>query len=366
MKISCQMEDLLYGVQTVSRAVSTKNTLPVLSGILLWAEENRLYLQATNLELAIECYIPAEIESMGKVVVPGKNFLDLVRFLPQGTISLEKTGELDLTVRYENSETVFRGMDPVDFPAFPEIDGEIQGAIPAPLFKKIVRQVAFAASTNEARPVFTGVLLDFMADRLVMVATDTHRLAKQEIPWQGRGQGKVIVPAKTMQEIARFAAEDQQIEMKIAKNQIYFGTGQVAFISRVINGQYPDYNQVIPKKEAFITRSVMQSSRFLQEMERAAVVAREGAGVIKLRFTSDMLAFHASAPDIGTIDGNMAILHQGEDMEVVYNSKYIIEVLKAIEGDSVYMELTGPVTPGIITCDGDKNFLYLILPVRIG
>lgn len=148
MKISCQMEDLLYGVQTVSRAVSGKNTLPVLSGILLWAEDNRLFLQSTNLELAIECYIPAEVEEGGKVVVPGKNFLDLVRFLPQGIISLEQSGEFDLTVRYENSETVFRGMDPVDFPAFPEIQGDMEGAIPAPLFKKIVRQVAFAASTN--------------------------------------------------------------------------------------------------------------------------------------------------------------------------------------------------------------------------
>lgn len=366
MKISCQMEDLLYGVQTVSRAVSGKNTLPVLAGILLWAEDNRLFLQSTNLELAIECYIPAEVESAGKVVVPGKNFLDLVRFLPQGTISLEQTGEFDLTVRYEDSETVFRGMDPVDFPAFPEVQGDIEGSIPAPLFKKIVRQVAFAASTNEARPVFTGVLLDFIEGQLVMVATDTHRLAKQIIPWQGKGVGKVIVPAKTMQEIARFAAEDQQIDLIISKNQIYFRTGQVAFISRVINGQYPDYNQVIPKKESFITKSVIQSSRFLQEMERASVVAREGAGVIKLHFQQDMLGFHASAPDLGTIDGHMSILHQGEDIEVVYNSKYILEVLKNIEGDSLYMELTGPVTPGIITSDADENFLYLILPVRIG
>ena len=375
MKIHCHIEDLSYGTQTVSRAVSVKNTLPILSGIMMQTEEQGLILRATDLEMAIECHIPAMVEEAGAVVVPGKNFFDLVRCLDEGDIELfSEENSFDLAITFGESVTKFRGMDPAEFPALPPVTGDISGAIAAPVFRNLVREVAFAAAADEIRPVFSGILLDIKENYFVMVATDTHRLAKTSGVWQGMGTAKVIIPARTMVELARLASDDHEmVQIRIGKNQIIFQIGGILFISRLINGQYPPYQEVIPKEEQFTSMAIIQTKIFRQEMERAAVLARGNNYVVKFTFLPDRLEILASAQDIGDMKSRLPILYQGEEIHIAYNIRYIADVLKAIDTEEMIMKLTGPFTPAVIvpkTEAGTENeqeqeYLYLLLPVRV-
>ncbi len=372
MKVSCHVEDLLYGSQTVGRAVSNKNTLPILSGIMMQAQGNDLILRATDLEMAIECHIPAMVQEEGAVVIPGKNFLDLIRCFDEGDVDLtSEQDSFDLSISFGASNTKFRGMDVLEFPALPPVSGEISGSIAAPIFRDLVKQIAFAAATDEVRPVFSGVLMDITEDRFVMVATDTHRLAKTEGSWQTDGEkdsnAKVIIPARTMMELARLADDDnEKVQMKIGKNQIIFQIGSIVFVSRLINGQYPPYRDVIPKDSAFHSFAKIDTKRFRQEMERASVFARSGNNLVKFIFSENSLQIMAAGQDIGEFKSRFNIDYQGEELSIAYNIRYIMDILKIMDSEQFMMKLTGPMTPAVIIPEKEENeYLYLLLPVRI-
>ncbi|MCL1905752.1 MAG: DNA polymerase III subunit beta, partial [Clostridiales bacterium] len=247
MKLTVQKEDILYAVNAVGRAISNKNTLPILSGIMMEASEDmpgKLVLRGTDLELAMECLIDAEVEKTGKIVAPGKYLQELVRHLPSGPVTLISENAEEMRLIYEQSEIAIRCFDPEEFPALPSAEGDIRGLIGVSTFRRMVKQVSIAAATDEVRPLFTGILIEMAGPELVMVASDTHRLAIAVGSWQGEdsGEAKLILPCRTMQEIARLAVNDDgMIEIIASRNQAYFCLENITFASRVISGQYPDY-----------------------------------------------------------------------------------------------------------------------------
>ena len=370
MRINCQKEELLYGVSSVVKAVSTKNTLPILGGILITAKDNIVTLRATDLEMAIECTVSADVPEGGAVVVPGRYFIELVRHLPDTMIGLESADGQTLAIYYEQSQINVRCFDVNEFPALPQVDGEIKRQIPAPLFRKIVKQSTIAAASDEIRPIFTGVLMEIGAEKLTAVTTDTHRMAVCEITCSGEGEGRVIIPCRNITEMARLATnDDEPVFITVDRNQVYFNTGNITFFSRVISGQFPDYKQVIPAPSMFSTQAVIKRGKLLEALERASLLSRDQArtrgNVIKVQILNEVLFISADSPDVGKIREEMPISLEGKELESSYNVRYLIEALKVIDEDNIILRLTGATTPGVIVPEKETSYLYLILPLRI-
>ncbi len=366
MKILCNRENLAYGVQVVQRAVSAKSTLPILSGILLQTENNRLNLTATDLELGIHCSIPVQVIEEGSVVLPARIFLEIVRKLPDTPIELEMApGAKTLTVHYNPSQFTINTMDPEEFPVIPELDGNIEVSLKSVIYKHMVKQIAFASASDENRPLFTGILFAIEHDIIKLVATDTHRLAlrtgtsetNNETNW------KSIIPVKALVEVSRLLKdEDQTIQISMNKNQVLFRFGEISLISRLIEGQFPNYKQVIPS--SCKTKIRVNSKSLLEAVERASLFARDGSNVIKLKSQASILVITSNSPELGKVYEEVPIEIQGEETQIAFNSRYLIDVLKVVDSEDIVIELTGSLSPGIIRPIEVNNYIYLILPVR--
>jgi DNA polymerase-3 subunit beta len=372
MHINCDKEDLSYGVQVVSRAISGKNTQPILSGILLRVENNKLFFCATDGEIAIECSVEAEVMEEGSLVVPGRYFTEMVKKLPAGLINLKSTENFGLIIRYEQSESFINGFSSEEFPSLPDIDDQVKGTINQDLLKKMIKQTAVAASNDESRPVFTGTLLEIKDQQMIMVTTDTHRLALRKGHWQSdhlEENISLIIPTKTMVEVARIIADSEEtLTMIFGNNQVCFDLGNIVVFSRLIEGQYPSYKQVIPDSKKLKSRIRIKTRKLLETAERASLLVRdelkEKLSLIKLYVHDDMLEVSSHAPEIGKIYEEMRIFLEGEETEINFNSRYLIDALKSVDAEEIYMELTGPLSPGIIRTVENDDYIYLILPVR--
>lgn len=365
MKVNCSKDSLLTGVNTVLKAVSSKNTMPVLQGILVKAENQHLIFEATDLEMGIRCMVPAHIEEEGVTVLPARIFSDLVRKLPDAPIELELQNDI-LKINYYESNLQLRGYDPDEFPLLPDLNGEETFALPVDIFKNMIRQTIFACSTEESRPVFTGCLLQIEESNLRLIATDTHRLAYRiaEIsnPENYKFQG--IIPAKTLNEIYRLLKDDEEsLAIRFNEAQILFQFGTVELLSRLIEGQFPNYKQVIP--QSCQTKLYLDTKLFQDSVERASLLARDGShpNIIKLSVESERLSIDQTS-DLGEISEVMSIKKEGNDVNIAFNSKYLLDVLKVIDSEEILMEMSGSYSPGVIRPIDDPNYLYLALPVR--
>jgi DNA polymerase-3 subunit beta len=366
MIINCQKEDLLMGIQTVGRAISSKNTLPVLSGILIIAENNLLTIRATDLDIAIECNIPADVIEEGSMVAAdGRRFIEMVRQLPNENINISLINDFDIKIKYSGAEIIVKGFDCEQFPILPGMDGEIKGVMAGEAFAKMVRQVAIAASSEESRPVLTGIMIDISEDQLIMVSTDSHRLALVKGNWQGENSDNIIVPAKTMLEVAKIAALEENISVMVTKNNVCFNMGNTSFISRIINGQFPDYNPILPKEDSFKHKIYVNKQNLLDSLNRANLLSRDNNNIIRLRLEEDGIMMYADSPEVGKIEEKIPATIVGDELYIGYNVKYILDALKVIDSETVSIKLTGPLTPGIIVPEDEENYLYLLLPVRI-
>lgn len=366
MKLYASRENLLYGVNIVQRAVSTKNPLPILSGILITAEGDTLKFTATDLEMGIECTVPVTVIEPGSVVVTAKYFSEVVRRLPDTRIELEvNQNNHSTSIRYGESEISIHGMSPEDFPILPQLDREKSVTINGGLFRNMIKQVAFAASSDNSRPIFTGVLLEIKEEQLIIVATDTHRLAFRSgkiASSHNLDNLSVIIPGKTISEISKIASEESQVQLTFTENQVLFEIDNICLISRLINGQFPNYNQVIPQGHK--SRIRIKSKDFLEAMERASLMTKEGSSVVKIAIEELSMNITSNSPDIGRIYEQLPIYLEGEQTTISFNSRYLLDVLKVADDDEVYLELTGSLSPGIVKPVGNQNYLYLILPIR--
>ena len=273
MEILCTRDDFLTGVNTVQRAVSAKSTLPILQGIKLKAVDNSLWFEATDLELSIRCCLAVTVHGEGQVVLPAKLFSEIVRKLPDGDLRIV-SDEHNINIYYDHSNFVINGFDPEEYPEIAEIPSPDPIMLPSSLFKNMIKQTIFACAVDASRPVFTGMLLHIDKENISLVATDTHRLAYSTSVIPGNEKEfKGIIPAKAMQEVYRLLDDDEMLTIKYNKSRVVFEFGSVQIMTRLIEGQYPNYKQVIP--QSCNTKILVNAKKFLDTVERASLLSRD-------------------------------------------------------------------------------------------
>jgi DNA polymerase-3 subunit beta len=362
LRITCPKSALGSSLAVVSRAVSTRGAVQVLGGILLHAEGERLTLAATDMEISIRASLDGEIEGDASVVVPGRLLTDLVRLLPEDTVTLaydESEGVLAVTSGSHASRLNVYSAE--DFPRLPPLDIPLQKIDSAALLSTI-EKVGRAASRDESRPVLTGVLVRFEGDKLVMAATDSYRLAVKETALSASGpELDAIIPARALQELARLAAGVEEIELGVHENHIVFSAGDVWLTSRRIDGQFPNYKQLLP--ESFEVEIATPREALLEVVRRAGLMAQRNAP-LRLRFAEGELTVSAQTQDVGEATESLPIEYAGEELEIGFNPDFLRDGLEAVSGETVQLKLINRLRPGLIEAPGE-SFWYLIMPIRL-
>jgi DNA polymerase III subunit beta len=376
MKVIVLQESLAHGLSIVSRAVSPRSTLPVLSNVLLASDEGRLRLSATNLELGITCWIGAKIEEEGSTTVPARTFLDLVGTLPQEQVSLSLASATQtLNVRCGASNTDIKCIDAQEFPPLPvpEMDGAI--LLNVTDFKDMISQVIFAASVDEARPVLMGVLVSVEKDTITMAAADGFRLSvrKGTLSQSVTQPFSAIIPARALGELARVASDgNETISMVMPKGrgQVIFRMKDVEVVSQLIDGTFPDYQQIIPR--SYKSRTILSTPALLKACKQAEIFAREGSNVARLDIKSagdlepGAVEISAQSEETGSNETIVAATIEGIGLLIAFNVKYMREVLEVVKSPNVALETSAANAPGVVRPVGDDNFLHVIMPMHLG
>ncbi len=364
MKILCKKEDLLLGVNTVNRAVSTKNTLPILQGIKLRTEGSSLWFEATDLEIGIRCQLTVNVLEEGQVVIPAKLFSEIVRKLPDTEIKIESQGS-NINIYYHSSDFAINGFDPEEYPEITDITSSDTIEIPATIFKTMIRQTLIACAVEETRPVFTGILLQIEGESINLVSTDTHRLAfSQSTLPSNQKEFKGIIPSKTMQEVYRLLQDDDILYINYSNSRIILKFGAIQILTRLIDGQFPNYKQVIP--QSCTTKLLIETQKFLETVERASLLSRDNylkTNTVRFNIENSSININQFS-ETGKINENVDIQQDGEDVTIAFNAKYIIDVLKVVDTENILMESSGTFSPCVFRPENDENYLCLVLPLR--
>ena len=369
MKLSVMQENLARGLSVVSRAVSTRSTLPVLANVLLRTEDAGLKLTATNLEIGITYWVPGKIETDGSTTVPARLLTDLVNSLQGGDrVDLELGPGEALHLRCGRFESHLKGIDADEFPAIQTTGERPTTRIAQGVLRRALEQTAFAAATDEARPILTGVLCRFEGDSLTLAAADNYRIAVKTIPvLDAVAETSVVVPARALNELMRVLADsDDPVEVVLAqaRNQVLFHLEGVDLVSRLIDGQFPNYQTVMPKSHT--TRAVLDREELLRAVRPAALIAHESANIVKLQVGSDGeagITVSANA-EIGDHVGQVEAAVEGDGTTIAFNAKYLADVLTNVTAEQFAIELQGPLAPGVLKPIGDDQYVHVVMPVR--
>ena len=369
MKLSVMQENLARGLSVVSRAVSARSSLPVLANVLLRTEDAGLKLTATNLEIGITYWVPGKIESDGATTVPAKLLTDLVNSLQGGDrIDLELGAGETLDLRCGRFESHLKGIDAEEFPAIQTTGERPTTRIAQNILKRALEEVAFAAASDEARPILTGVLCRFEGDRVTLAAADNYRIAVKTIPvLDSVAETSVVVPARALTELMRVLSDsDAPVEIVLAqaRNQILFHLEGVDLVSRLIDGQFPNYQSVMP--QAHTTRAILDREELLRAVRPAALIAHESANIVKLQIGGDGepgITVSANA-EIGDHVGQVEASVEGDGTTIAFNAKYLADVLTNVTAEQFALELQGPLAPGVFKPIGDDHYVHVVMPVR--
>ena len=375
MKLSCLQENLAKGLSIVGRAVATRSTLPVLSNLLLSTDESRLKLSATNLEIGINCWIGAKVEQEGAITVPARLLSDWVNSLPADNIDLELiTRTQTLHLQCGRFEANIKGIDAQEFPLILVPEENDRASVDPNLLRQMIDQVAFAAAVDESRPVLTGVLADISPEKLTLAAADGYRLSvRSTVLTDGPEEPKtIIIPARALQELRRVSGEEQDpIEMIVApdRNQAFFHLNNVDLVSQLVEGSFPDYQQIIPT--SFNTKFVANTADFLKAVRMAFIFARDSANIIRLQVIPDgengpgRLIVSATSSEYGNNVGELDAQIEGDPVEMAFNARYLIDALSVIDTAQVSLEMRDPSSPGVIRSVGGGDFTHIIMPMHI-
>jgi len=373
MKLSCLQENLNKGLGIIGRAVASRTTLPITQNVLISTDESQLKLAATNLEIAISCWIGAKIENEGSITIPARVLTEFVGSLPSDIISINlKHHTLELKCgRYEAR---INGLDAADFPPIPQVGDGFSTKVKAEDLKQAISQVAFAAATEESRPVLTGVQTEFEGSKLTMAAADGFRLAVHRTTLAEPVKEKVamIIPAKAYHELNRLmTADDQEIEITLnaQKSQVLFKLKGIEMVSQLIQGTFPNYSQLIP--QTYGTKARIDVAEFLRAIKMAAIFARDGSGIARVIVTpgatveAGKITISARADEIGDNVGEIDALVDGEAAKIAFNARYLADVLSVVKQAQVSLEVTTPSNPGVIRPVGVDNYDHVVMPMFV-
>ena len=376
MKLVCTQKALAEGLATVDRAVPSKSPLPVLSNVLLSTDDGRLKLVANNLEMAISSWIGADIADPGSVTLPARLLSDFVTSLGGGDVQMAlKPGTKTMNLRCGRFEANINGMDAADFPAVPSVDEGTRCRISAKTLRTAISQVAFAAATDETRPVLSGVLLTVDGEELTLAAADGFRLAVRTAPLLEGLADKlsVIVPARALIELSRILPDvDDPVEIGATpnQNQVMFQYPGLLLVSRLIEGQFPDYQRIIPQK--YQTRVVLPVSDFLQATKTASVFSRDNSNIVRIsatpsgdELTPGRVDVAASSAEMGDNSGQLDGSVEGEETQIAFNVRYLRDALEAVGAGEVALEITGPTSPGLLKPVATSGNLHVIMPMHV-
>ena len=372
MKVSCLQENLARGLSIVGRGVSTRGTLPILGNVLLKTDGGRLKLTATNLEIGVNCWVPAKIEDEGAITVPAKLFTDFVNSLPLGPI------EIALNVRTKTvhlksatTEANMKGLDAEEFPIIPAIPDKPTTRMAQGVLRRMINEVAFVAATDDSRPVLTGVLTTFDGNEVTMAAADPYRLSVRRAPLLTKVEPKVeiIIPARSLFEVARIVDDSESpVDILVTPNgsQVIFHTEEADLVSRIIEGQFPNYRQVIPTSHT--CKVTVSRDELLKATKLASYFARDAANIV--RFTVDPaqevpLIVSATAAEVGDNTSRVDATVEGQATAIAFNSRFVSDALGSLTAPEVTLELGGPLAPGVVRIIGDDSYLHVVMPLRI-
>jgi DNA polymerase-3 subunit beta len=362
VRISCPSDELAQKVALVARAVSSRTTVQILSGIMLHAADGKLELAATDMDLSLRTSLSADVDGAGSIVVPGRLLMEVTRLLPDPSAVIEhrlEEGTVLLTCGSAQYRLHTYGVD--DFPRLPEVTGETF-AVTRDTFLETAARVSRAASRDESRPVLTGILIRFEGGKVVMAATDSYRLAVKETSIESEAPAlEAIVPARALTELGRIAQAGDEIQLGLHENHVLFGTVDAWLTTRRIDGQFPDYRQLIP--EEFEHELALPREDLLDVVRRVAVMAQRNSP-LRLRFANGELTVSAQTQDIGEAQESLPVQFAADTLEIGFNADFLREGIESVDTDEVVIRLISPLRPGLIRSDSD-DFWYLIMPIRL-
>lgn len=363
MKFSVSKEKLLEGLQTVQNVVSTRTTLPILSNVLLRASDGQLQLTTTDLDVGVSGSIDVVIEKPGATTLPARRLATIVRELPASEIIIDVDSKNVASIRCGQSFFKILGLPEEEFPPLPKFDGAKVFTISQAQLRDGLKKTAYGISTDETRYVLNGILFSFKDNKLTMVATDGRRLAlvDLELEFPRSQEADVIVPTKCVTELARLLGGEGDLKMSVGDNQVAFEVNGTLLISKLIEGNYPNYRQVIPNETK--ERITLEREQFLNAVHRVSLLASEKSNSVKLTFTKNNIEIGANTPDIGEARESLAVTYKGKDFSIAFNPEFLMAPLKNLTNDEVFLDLIDEMSPGVIRIN--TPFLYVLMPMRI-
>jgi DNA polymerase-3 subunit beta len=368
MNLSISKEQIINGLQAVQNVVSTRTTLPILSNVLLRADGERLELTATDLDVTVTCSVEAKVKKPGASTVPVKKLFGIVRELANAEIDLQVDEKNVCSIQSGASYYKIHGLSADEFPPPPKFKEDKKVVFPQATVKSMLKKTSFAISTDESRYVLNGIFISLKDHKMTMVATDGRRLAlvDEDTDVGESSQGEFIVPAKAVNELNRLLLDNGELEIRYAENQAAFNLkdekgASVLIVTKLIEGNYPNYRQVIPGEMK--ERISLGREEFLQALRRAEIMTSEKSNSVKLAFGKNRLEITANSPEVGEAKETLAINYKGPEMAIAFNPKYMIDPLNALPNDEVFLELIDELSPGVLKINGP--FLYVVMPMRL-
>ncbi len=366
MKVTFLSENLQKKISFLNHAVSVRGQLPILSNFLLEAKGGKLYISATDLEIGISTSIPVNVEKEGKITVPAKNFSDLLLNLGNQKITLTQEGEA-LKLTGEKIKASFQTMPAEDFPKLYEEKGEELTEIKKEDIEEYFQKVVFSAASESTRPALSGILIEKDKDKVTLVATDGYRLSLQKNVFgtKEKLEKALVVPSRIIRELMLIKEESGGIKIYVSgkNNQILFSQGETILVGRLIEAEYPEYEKIIPAD--FSTKAEVNREELLNAIKICSVFARETANIIKLSIEKNKIVVSANSPSVGEDSVDVEAKVTGEENEIAFNAKYLLDALSAIDKEELVFEMTGPLNPGVFKIKEDNSFLHLIMPIRV-
>lgn len=366
MRFTITREKLQEGLAAVTPAVPNKTTLPVLANLLVQTTDKGIRISGTDLDIAVSTEVTADVEAVGAITIPARKLSEIARELPPAPVKISATGDQRITLECGRSKFKLLGLPKSEFPSFPAVQFDKAVRIPSGDLQKLIQHTAFAASTEESRPILNGVLWELRSDLMRMVATNGHRLAKMEVPVSGGQKADLIIPPKALEQIRRLFAAEEELEVAQGENHLGFRSPFTSVFTRLIEGPYPGYEQVIPKDND--KYAILDRAAFTSALKRMSVVASDQTHRIRLSFNAGMLKFSVSTPDLGEAQDELPIRYDGDPLDIGFNAAYLLEILRQMPTEEVRMTFRAPERASTLEPEGwtdPTKYLCLLMPLRL-